>query len=793
MKNKYYVMMALIMTVIVTLLFSYAYFATSQNITNNLALNLTIEDGLSANFNVNGDDNLTVNILGENMLGDTVGKASRTGSSKMEIKLESPMDTTCSYKLYWKWAGDTKDYYIKTVSEEKEFTIKGTDGTNSFVEAQVPNYGSTLLIGTYSISVSNGETIQNWQFNASFYNINAIQDAHADKSYKGSISVTDVVCEKTGTTNNNLSNTVVASAGVKIYISSQDGTDYTIQEETYTSANGAVAYGGLFAPAYINLLDTQSSEIKSTGIRYAGKDPDNYVIFNDESWRIIGSFDGADIGLEEGSRYTKIVRSEALGQYQWNSSGINDWSNSSLKAYLNGDYLESMSKMAQEMIETNATWHLRGTSSYTNLNSLELYKNEISSGKPGYQNGTQYEASAEVKAAIGLMYPSDYGYAIYGGSCLNINTTTSSKFNECLGYNWLNNINESLITPYPNASGKMFMINNNLFYGNVIDRLTIRPTLYLKSDVYITRGDGSKENPYRIFYGDTPLSETVLAKEQDINNYTDYSAADGSVYRIVDENGVRYEGANPDNYVTFNNELWRIIGVFDGSDIKLEEGKQYAKIIRHSVLSKNFYWDWEDLNGDGIKDEGEYENDWVNATLNTYLNGEYLNSLANKDMIAKYNNEYSTWHLRTPKTLFDKTTQKFYEYERTLGYAGYRNGVQYGAEAETKAAIGLMYVSDHGYALYAGKENTTCVNTMVIYSNYRNCYQYDWINKAGFVEWTIGHHHNENEVIAITSYASLANHRVYGGDSVRPTLYLDHNVKVTSGDGSRDNPYQLSL
>ena len=71
-------------------------------------------------------------------------------------------------------------------------------------------------------------------------------------------------------------------------------------------------------------------------IRYEGANPNNYVSFNDELWRIIGVF-GDNI---------KLVRSEPLGELSWDSSdetinlgyGINEWSQADLKEYLNTKY-----------------------------------------------------------------------------------------------------------------------------------------------------------------------------------------------------------------------------------------------------------------------------------------------------------------------------------------------------------------------------------------------------------------------------------------------------------------------
>ena len=71
-------------------------------------------------------------------------------------------------------------------------------------------------------------------------------------------------------------------------------------------------------------------------IRYYGSDPNNYVRFNNELWRIIGVF----------GNNVKLVRSEKLGDLSWDSSessinsgwGVNEWSQSDLKNYLNTMY-----------------------------------------------------------------------------------------------------------------------------------------------------------------------------------------------------------------------------------------------------------------------------------------------------------------------------------------------------------------------------------------------------------------------------------------------------------------------
>ncbi len=56
----------------------------------------------------------------------------------------------------------------------------------------------------------------------------------------------------------------------------------------------------------------------------------------------------------------------------------------------------------------------------------------------------------------------------------------------------------------------------------------------------------------------------------------------------------RYAGINPNNYVTFNNEIWRIIGLVN---VKTENGiEQRVKIVRADGVKEqktfgNYAWD----------------------------------------------------------------------------------------------------------------------------------------------------------------------------------------------------------
>ena len=90
----------------------------------------------------------------------------------------------------------------------------------------------------------------------------------------------------------------------------------------------------------------------------------------------------------------------------------------------------------------------------------------------------------------------------------------------------------------------------------------------------------------------------------------------------------RYAGANPNNYIAFNGEIWRVIGLVN---VETDSGiEQRIKITRISNLfwtdeNENFYF-MNDLGYYSWDYKSSYNNDWTTSTLKDMLNGIYYNS-----------------------------------------------------------------------------------------------------------------------------------------------------------------------
>ena len=293
----------------------------------------------------------------------------------------------------------------------------------------------------------------------------------------------------------------------------------------------------LNASEYIATLDKETNglEIDDTddqNLRYVGSTPNNYISFNNETWRIIGVFDviNADTNMKES--LVKIIRNNSLGYYAWDTSdsainsgyGINEWSQAKLMNELNTDYLD-ISKISgtttwyngennlknavysydknikKEYIDkiANVRWNLGGSSS--NFNSaksfytLERGTSHIINSSDGVTRTNTWDGK------VALIYISDYGYASTDNECRkNLVSNSNSVFN-CKKNNWLffnsnswtlSVSSSSLDGVYVTRSGGYVDIYNSKFLNEV------RPSLYLRTDILILSGTGTESDPYII-------------------------------------------------------------------------------------------------------------------------------------------------------------------------------------------------------------------------------------------------------------------------------------------------------
>ena len=281
---------------------------------------------------------------------------------------------------------------------------------------------------------------------------------------------------------------------------------------------------------YLNYIHTSQTtsglDIDDTAdynLRYMGAKPNNYISFNNETWRIIGVFNVYDTETNQNEKLVKIIRNTSLGEYVWDTSasndnsgwGKNDWTQADLKNELNIDYIDTSKTSG------TTTWY----NGYSNLKTADYdYSNNIKSnyidkiatiqwnlGTINYGIGAlnsynkERSGSLTWNGKIALMYPSDYSYASTNTSCREdmFNKSEGNETGVCASENWLHNsqLTQLTLATGSNDNSTIFTIGNGgvdqSLPGYNID-ISVRPVLYLKSSVKITGGTGTATDPYTI-------------------------------------------------------------------------------------------------------------------------------------------------------------------------------------------------------------------------------------------------------------------------------------------------------
>ncbi len=276
--------------------------------------------------------------------------------------------------------------------------------------------------------------------------------------------------------------------------------------------------------------------------RYSGSNDvvKNYINFNNETWRIIG-VSPVDDGTGNCENRLKIIREESIGDYSWDSSefdfnvgnGINQWGESGdyegadLMRLLNPGYEGESVNNSLYWNRGSGTCYNRGsngttTCDFSSTGLTEEAKSMIEDAK-WYTPASDYEITTaesyieERKSTtsqftdgivrtqnwigkVGLMYPSDYGYASSG--CRGGEQPIDQYDNEtCKSTNWLfNNNDQSMLAPNPVIKERVHFVISRGFvvFNSVSAAMGVHPTTYLSPSVKITGGDGSLENMYEL-------------------------------------------------------------------------------------------------------------------------------------------------------------------------------------------------------------------------------------------------------------------------------------------------------
>ncbi len=311
-------------------------------------------------------------------------------------------------------------------------------------------------------------------------------------------------------------------------------------------------------------------------------------------------------------------------------------------------------------------------------------------------------------------------------------------------------------------------------------------------------------------------------------------------YDDTSEVNLRYIGASPKNYIDIGDRdssgepiLWRIIGVMNNMTVVDESGgihlENLVKIIRAYNIGR---WSWDSSSNEVNRGSGV--NEWSQADLMTTLNfGAYWNKESGqcysgennkqtacdfssigltpgvKDKLVKV--RWNTGTIDEAINIIDRnkiTAKYMYKAERSD-----INGKAYCSRLDCNdnvprtttwdGYIGLMYLSDYGYAVGGAKRYSCLVRTMFNWDR-GDCEVYNWFYIYGIQRYTLTPVSSSNgptgsggyQYVFIIGASADVELKVPAGDAyIQPTAYLKNNIKIkensASDYGSKSNPFVI--
>ena len=386
------------------------------------------------------------------------------------------------------------------------------------------------------------------------------------------------------------------------------GQDYTIDEWNNVFASIKVNVNGDFKEKYLAFSSEFLSIVKSKqtpscktyieedGITYLSGTKGcinfNYVWYSGKLWRITAINQDGTIKMITDDVITTISYNPGSDVNFYDTSKKDDtaYTGSYMYQWLNEDFLDTLYNH-ENIIVKNSTWNI--------TNSKTSSTSEISIKLP--QTTLINNSTIGKNTPVGLLNSYEY-YLSYK------NTSSGSGYLDISYYWWL-------LNPYSYST-----VWSVFYYGGVSNdgpsyTVGTRPSINLKSNIQLSGGSGTKDDPYTIS-GD---------KEQPTINTTLLNTRTRGEYVVFDEDG--------DNSTK---EIYRIVGFEDGKT-KLNKN-DYIK-SGTSTLTKQF----STSTTYGSGDSDEY---W-----DYYLNNTWYNSLVSKNMLDK-----GTYYIKVMSSILYKNS-----------------------------------------------------------------------------------------------------------------------------------------
>ena len=696
---------------------------------------------------------------------------------------------TCKNGSILSWDNDNWLLEVEKLESEDLCNIDFTTGTGSYTVTAVPSIAGSLD-STSKTTTENGQV--------TFYT-----DLVIDSVTGCTNEISDGKVVVKNVTSNTTCNINVSY--MKLYDRLLKDNPTRDTRDTYNAVFTSNTTGTLFIATEKNVHNTTDTTV----YYYAGNTTNNWVKIAGYYWRIIRtnsdggvrllyhgtSTTATDAVINTSTAFNTTYNNPMYVGYMYGTSGslVNNrtnTNNSTIKGVIDTWYRDNLNTNYGKYISTTAVYcndrsnpaggYNTGKTSFNygartrlDTNKTPTYDCTDTNDKFTVDTST---GNGKLTYPIALMTADEVSFA--GGLYANYNTnawyfrnakegtlTTSSSSTDA-SYSSTGSTYWWLLSPFywfgSSARASVFYVGGSSLPGFLGDYFVdgtrgVRPVISLKADVLYKSGDGSAESPYEILETPDTISDVVKAN-------------------AVNENGYRYEGSDPNNYIQMQKsdgttEMWRIIGLFpDG-----ENGEEVIRVRRH----------YEKISYPNMAYDSNGTNHFPNTTI--------YNTLSNKYNLTNYNHTVNyKMYLGTSGSPKSLTSSGWYTAERgnTPGKTAsdsYNNSISF------IGSVGLIYPSDYGYAVLA----SDCARTTIAskYNATVACHNNNWLFHGGSNgQWLISPSASDawgafyiGSSAGLYSTAGVSNAMGYS-----PVMSLEAGV-IVSGSGTKTDPYVISM
>lgn len=562
--KKKIIIVSIAVTLILAIAVSFGYLGIFNiNLNNVMNVNITANKIDNAVLDTN-TTNFSITVDPYNMTEETSTTYIASNTSTLNVSLDAnttKTGVTCTYDIIFNYDSSSDKYTSKTAGTFREFTLQviGPEvGNNEFMsEDDFPSANMTLVKNAkISNSKKGSPSVHNWTINTKFYNLAFDQSNLINKTYSGTFKVANVTCYQTEAINQiniNVTDLPYNNPNSNYSLSNLNGiTSSNIEwnniNRMISIKNGVNDGGSAALTKTTNTTGTLLSSVITGGVgtsgdgvitnitdngtqqyRYQGNNPNNYVSFNNQLWRIIGyvpvcvevnpitedttingvEFKQGEAQCTKWENRVKIIKADPIGAFAYNKSDYSSsnpivWIGSTIQGLLNTCFLGKKDGCSKYCYAYQTT---QGVCNYSQngINENDSYGNMIESV---YYNigiaGSYYLSSSNFyakeitkqvseKSMAGLMYASDYGYAISGFN----RDLNYADYGEKMANNWLFGQSYEWMMTALDSSALFYLNFDATFSAKAVSTgYTVRPVLYLQSNVNKLSGDGTIASPY---------------------------------------------------------------------------------------------------------------------------------------------------------------------------------------------------------------------------------------------------------------------------------------------------------